>query len=154
MSEEGSNRGSRFVLFYFFEENLILPASAVHSHLSFLFAKILPSIFLRSAFLQNCFLYWNRWNGDVTPTLARALLCALRGLTNTFNCQFKPLPPSPPMHHAMHPTMHGPACPSGNTPIRPLLTSRHQLHTILLLRFGNIYPECLTNAAWDYIWEQ
>ena len=28
--------------------------------------------------LQNCFLCWDRWNGDVRPTLDAALLCSSR----------------------------------------------------------------------------
>ena len=35
-------------------------------------------IFLLSAFLQNCFLCWDRWNNDVTPTLDATLLCSSR----------------------------------------------------------------------------
>ena len=34
--------------------------------------------FLLSAFLGNCFLCWDRWNGDVMPTLDAALLCSSR----------------------------------------------------------------------------
>ena len=30
------------------------------------------------AFLQNCFLGWDHWNGVVTPTLDVALLCNSR----------------------------------------------------------------------------
>ena len=44
-------------------------------------AKLRMSIlffFLLSAFLRNCFLCWDRWNGDVTPTLDAALLCCSR----------------------------------------------------------------------------
>ena len=29
-----------------------------------------------SAFLQNCFLCWDSWNGDMMPTLDAALLCS------------------------------------------------------------------------------
>ena len=35
-------------------------------------------IFLWSPFLRNCFLCWDHWNGDVTPTLDVALLCGSR----------------------------------------------------------------------------
>ena len=31
-----------------------------------------------SSFLRNSFLCWDRWNGDVTPTLDAALLCSSR----------------------------------------------------------------------------
>ena len=31
-----------------------------------------------SAFLRNCFLCWDRWNGDMIPTLNVALLCRSR----------------------------------------------------------------------------
>ena len=34
--------------------------------------------FLLSPFLQNCFLWWDLRNGDMTPTLDAALLCSSR----------------------------------------------------------------------------
>ena len=34
--------------------------------------------FQLSTFLRNFFLCWDRWNGDVTPTLDAALLCSSR----------------------------------------------------------------------------
>ena len=37
-----------------------------------------PFDFLLSAFLWNYFLCWDRWNGDVTPTLDGALLFSSR----------------------------------------------------------------------------
>ena len=30
-------------------------------------------VFFLSTFLQNCFPCWDRWNGDMTPTLDAAL---------------------------------------------------------------------------------
>ena len=36
------------------------------------------SVFLWSAFLQNYFLCWDCWNGDMMPTLDAALLCSSR----------------------------------------------------------------------------
>ena len=33
---------------------------------------------LLSAFLRNCFLCWDRWSGDVMPTIDTALLCSSR----------------------------------------------------------------------------
>ena len=35
-------------------------------------------IFLLYAFLRNCFLCWDLWNGDVMPTLDAALLSSMR----------------------------------------------------------------------------
>ena len=35
-------------------------------------------MFFLTAFLQNCFLCWDRWNGDMTLTLDAALLCSSR----------------------------------------------------------------------------
>ena len=40
-----------------------------------------------------------------------------------------------PMHHPCTDTMHGPACPSTKTQIRPHLTYRHQDYMIMLLSF-------------------
>ena len=38
-----------------------------------------PLFFFKlSALLQNCFLSWDRWNDNVTPTLDAALLCNSR----------------------------------------------------------------------------
>ena len=37
--------------------------------------KFFPQFFL-SACLRNCFLCWDHWNSDVTPTLDAALLCS------------------------------------------------------------------------------
>ena len=39
-------------------------------------------IFLLSAFLRNCFLCWDHWNGDVMPILDAALLCSSRADTD------------------------------------------------------------------------
>ena len=36
------------------------------------------NIFLFSAFLRNCFLCCDHWNGDMMPTLGTALLCSSR----------------------------------------------------------------------------
>ena len=41
-------------------------------------AGVNHSFLLLTAFLQNCFLCWDRWNGDVRPTLDMALLCSSR----------------------------------------------------------------------------
>ena len=38
--------------------------------------------FLLSTFLWNCFLCWDRWNGDLPPTLDTALLCISRAGTD------------------------------------------------------------------------
>ena len=62
----------------------------------------------------------------VFPTLRHMLVVSIS----------KPPPPPPtlqPMHHAMHRPMHGPVCPSSQTPIRPHLTCRHSDYMILLL---------------------
>ena len=40
--------------------------------------KIISSSFLLSALLRNCFLCWDRWNGDMMPTLDAAQLCSSR----------------------------------------------------------------------------
>ena len=40
--------------------------------------KTWKTFFFLSALLQNCFLCWNRQNGDVTPTLDAAMLCSSR----------------------------------------------------------------------------
>ena len=44
-----------------------------------------------SAFLWNCFLCWDRWNGDVTPTLDAALLCSSRAGSDIYLFHFSPL---------------------------------------------------------------
>ena len=48
-------------------------------HFSIVNVKVFLFFF---AFLQNCFLCWDRWNGDVTPTLDMALLCSSRAGTD------------------------------------------------------------------------
>ena len=39
-------------------------------------------IFLLSAFLLNCFLCWDRWNGDMTSSLDAAMLCSSKAGTD------------------------------------------------------------------------
>ena len=56
-------------------------------------------------------------------------------------------PPPPttthtPMHNAMHRPMHSRACPSSQTPIRPLLTYRHRDYMILLLHTSTSKIQC------------
>ena len=69
---------------------------------------------------------------------------SLAGSLSIVGCHFKVPPnstPPPrqchaPMHHPCTDPMHGPACPSSQTQIRPHLTSRHQDYMILLLNYS------------------
>ena len=56
-------------LVFVFMFTLELPLTCIHFVYFFL---------LLSAFLRNCFLCWDHWNGDVMPTLDAALLGSSR----------------------------------------------------------------------------
>ena len=40
--------------------------------------NLITNLNFLSAFFRNCFLCWDRWNGDLMPTLKAALLCSSR----------------------------------------------------------------------------
>ena len=67
------NKGKRKKKWFFNNDILILKA-----HFAMGTVKSLIFYFLLSAFLRNCFLCWDRWNSDLTPTLDAALLCSSR----------------------------------------------------------------------------